>query len=108
MSDAIDIAIIDRVVKKMNLPDDRPVIDLKVMQKRIDNVFLTIKSDVPSDFCKRVFEMYFKRFQATENECLKAWALYCDYKSMASLYGIGDGEEDNDKVWGTGGLALIN
>ena len=105
MDDAIDIAIIDRVIKRMNLPDARAVVDPKVMQGRIDSVLLVIQPRVPSVFCKRIFETYFRRFHATERECLQAWALYYDYKSMEQDYQLG--QRNSAKTWDTGGLEFI-
>ena len=78
MSNAIDIAVIDKVIARMNLPDDRPAADPRAVQRRLDSVLLLILPEVPSEFCKAALGTYFLKYDATETECLQAWALYMD------------------------------
>ena len=103
MNDNVDVKIVRRVIKRMNLPKGRDALDAATTQEYTDTALRLIKLAEPSVSCKSLFETYFQVFGATENECLKAWALFLDYKSMSTLYGLQG--ETTPNIWGGGGLA---
>ena len=98
MSDAVDIAIIQRVITKMTWEKDRPKLDSYVVRQNNSKALLLIPSVLPSAVVRETFEAYFIKQSATETECLQGWALFLDYKSVASLHGALRREYDNN--WG--------
>lgn len=101
MSGCLDLMIVKYVIKKMALPRHRPVKAPWVIQMHIDRSLKLIFPAVPSQACQHLLSNYLKERNATSGECLQAWALYLDYKTMAKLYGLQSGmaSRGHEEAW---------